>query len=266
MNSDTPTPQRTEPLTEPVVILEKVTVAYRQYQSRPTSLKESIIRMITKRQFRHYSTFNALDDVSFSLNGGEVLGIIGSNGSGKSTLLRVLSGVLVPTLGSVSVNGSIGSLIELGAGFDPELNAEENIYLNGALHRRSRAEMRQRIDSIIEFAELGDFRFTPVKYYSAGMFARLGFGVATDLEPDLLLVDEVLAVGDERFQEKCQSRIKSLIEAEKTVILVSHSMAQIAELCDRAMLLSKGRLSFIGDPQAAIDRYRDSDYESRLAS
>lgn len=184
--------------------LRDITVRYRLYKERPTSLKETMIRLLRDRQWRYFSLFDAISKVNLRVPRGNVFGIIGSNGSGKSTLLKVLSGVLSPSSGAIIRNGSISSLIELGAGFDPELNAVENIYLHASLHRKSRAQIRDRIDHIINFAELSEFAYTPVKYYSSGMFARLGFSAAVDIDPDILLVDEILAVGDERFQEKCQ--------------------------------------------------------------
>lgn len=246
--------------------VSSISVAYRMYSGRPTSLKESVLKLITKSQFRYYSTFDALSNVSFSVNRGEVLGIIGSNGSGKSTLLKVLTGVLTPTTGSARMEGQVASLIELGAGFDPELNAVENIYLNGSLYKRTRAEIKERIMPILEFAELADFAHTPIKYYSSGMFARLGFSAAIDLDPDILIVDEILGVGDERFQTKCMEVFKRFIDSGKTVVLVSHFLPQVEEMADRALLLEKGRVAFWGDPTSAVALYRDGAYQNRLAS
>lgn len=246
--------------------LSNVTVAYRSYTQRPTSLKESLIRIVKTKQTSSYKMFKALDNVSFTVPKGEVIGFIGSNGSGKSTLLKVLAGVLVPTAGQTIRNGSIASLIELGAGFDPELTGTENIFLNGALHRKTRAQIDKKVEAIIEFAELKDFADTPVKYYSSGMYARLGFSVAIDIDPDILLVDEILGVGDERFQNKCNGVFQSFIKKGKTIVIVSHNMAMLAEQASRVGLLSKGHLIYLGDPEKAIGMYKDANYETALAA
>jgi len=243
---------------------EEVTVAYRSYREQPTSLKESVIRFLRHARIRYYSTFDALSNISFSVERGQVFGIIGSNGSGKSTLLKVLAGVLKPTQGKISVAGTISSLIELGVGFDPELNAIENIYLNGSLHKRTRAQIRKRVPGILEFAELNDFATTPIKHYSSGMSARLGFAVAIDIDPDVMLVDEILGVGDERFQEKCAAVFKRFIESGKTIVLVSHDLGMIERTAHKAALLSKGHIIYLGDPKTAVQMYRDSSYQTAL--
>lgn len=250
---------------EPAIAIEGVTVSYRQYTERSTSLKESALRLCSRRPVSSFSTLDALSSIDLTVARGEVLAIIGSNGSGKSTLLKVASGVLAPSRGRVEVRGLVTSLIELGAGFDPELTAVENIYLNGALFRRSATQMRERIEHILRFAELTEFAHTPLKYFSSGMFARLGFSAALDLDPDILIVDEILAVGDERFQEKCHGVFRSLIDRGKTILLVTHSMSQVESLADRAVLLAKGRIAFDGDPATAVELYRDEDYLRRLA-
>ncbi len=254
-------------LTEPsdlAIDISHVTIAYRSYKERPTTAKESMIRLLRHGQLRHFSTFNALSDITFQIPRGKVFGFIGSNGSGKSTLLKVLAQVLVPTQGEVRINGSIASLIELGAGFDPELNAIENIYLNGSLHKKSRAQIKERVEHIIEFAELQEFATTPIKYYSSGMYARLGFAVAIDIDPDILLVDEILGVGDERFQEKCAGVFERFLASGKTLVLVSHNMQMLADTADKVGLISKGRLLFLGDPELAIDLYRHQEYQTAL--
>ena len=243
-----------------------VTVAFRSYEQRPTSFKETLLNTIKKKRLKYYSTFDALKDVSFSVGRGQVFGIIGSNGAGKSTLLRTMAGVIKPTGGEIRLHGRVDSLIQLGAGFDPDLNAIENIFLNGSLYRRSSAEMRQRLPHILKFAELEEFAYTPIKYYSAGMAARLGFSVAIDRDPDILLVDEVLAVGDERFQVKCQKVFDRYLAERKTIILVSHNMDTIVRMAHQVLLLSKGRVVFCGDPQTATELYRDQSYETRLAA
>lgn len=244
--------------------LSNVTVAYRSYQERPSSLKETVIRFLRTGKMRHYSTFNALSDVCLDIKKGTVLGIIGSNGSGKSTLLKVMAQVLKPTQGDVLVDGSVSSLIELGVGFDPELNAVENIYLNGSLHKKSRAEIKSRVNHILEFAELHDFANTPIKYYSSGMAARLGFAVAIDIDPDILIVDEILAVGDERFQSKCREVFKNFLSSGKTIIIVSHDMTMLEQTAQEVVLLSRGRLVYRGNPSSAISMYRDKTYETAL--
>lgn len=250
---------------QPALAVENVSVEYRSYKERPTSLKESVIRFIRKGEFQPYSVFRALSDVSFSIPHGSVFGIIGSNGSGKSTLLKVLSGVLKPTAGSVRSSGPISSMIELGAGFDRELTGEENIYLNGSLYRRSRSEIKARVPHILAFAELQEFAATPVKYYSSGMYARLGFAVAVDIPPDILVVDEILGVGDERFQAKCRQVFENLVKMGKTVVIVTHDLDQLREFADTALLLAKGRVVFLGNTAEAIEKYRSPEYQSMLA-
>ncbi len=251
-------------MTPNAIDIKDITVAYRSYKERPTSLKESLLKFFKHGLRKHYSTFDALSGVSLAVEKGTVLGVIGSNGSGKSTLLKVLAGVLVPTRGTVAVDGSVSSLIELGAGFDPEMNAIENIFLNGSLHQKSRDYIRSRVEHILEFAELTEFATTPVKYYSSGMYARLGFSVAVDIDPDILLVDEILAVGDERFQEKCKHVFARFLEAGKTVVIVSHNIKLMEERADKVALLSRGQLIYHGDPAAAIQMYRDNSYQTAL--
>lgn len=246
------------------VEVQNITVAYRSYKERPGTLKESLINAIKKGKLRYYSTFNALDNVSLKLEKGKVFGIIGSNGAGKSTLLRAIAGVLPPSQGRVITNGSIASLIQLGAGFDIELNAIENIYLYGSLHQRSKEEIKETVPRILEFAELSEFATTPIKYYSSGMFARLGFGVAIDWDPDILLVDEILGVGDERFQAKCRKVFERFLASGKTIVLVSHSMGMVEETADCVGLLSKGKLIYYGDPKTAVAKYRDEHYQTAL--
>jgi ABC-type polysaccharide/polyol phosphate transport system ATPase subunit len=252
------------PASANAIEVEGVTVAYRSYQERPTSLKESLIRLVRDRRVKHFSTFDALQDVSFVVPRGKVLGIIGSNGSGKSTLLKVLAQVLRPTQGFAKLHGTVSCLIELGAGFDPELNALENIYLNGSLHKRTAKQIKRHVDSILDFAELREFARTPIKYYSSGMFARLGFSVAVDIDPDILLVDEILAVGDERFQQKCLGVFQRFIKSGKTILLVSHDVAMIEAKTDIVLVLSKGKRIFFGSPPEAVSVYRGNSYQTAL--
>ena len=250
---------------EYAVELEDVSVFFRSYKRRPTTIKEAILRMVRERTLTHYSTFQALKNINLEIPRGKVFGIIGSNGAGKSTLLKTITGVLPPTTGHVRTYGELDSLIQLGAGFDAELNAIENIYLNRSLYGLNRAEIKERIPDILQFAELEEFADTPIKYYSSGMAARLGFAVAIDRSPDILVVDEVLAVGDERFNDKCMNEFYSLLEQQKTIILVSHGLEQVARLCDSVALLAAGEIVFVGPAAEAIELYRDASYQTRLS-
>lgn len=203
--------------------------------------------------------FWALNDVNFEVHAGEVLGIIGHNGAGKSTLLRILSRVTSPSRGEVELTGRVGSLLEVGTGFHPELSGRENIFLNGAILGMSRSDVRSRFDRIVDFAGVESFLDVPVKRYSSGMYTRLAFSVAAHLEPDILIVDEVLAVGDMQFQEKCLGRMDEVSRSGRTVLLVSHNMQAVKSLCRRAILLSQGSIEYDGDPVAAVQRYFGSD-------
>lgn len=200
--------------------------------------------------------FCALSDVNFSIRRGETVGIVGRNGSGKSTLLQILCGTLAPTFGDVHVRGRVAALLELGAGFNPEFTGLENVYLNGTVLGLTRAQITERLDKILAFAEIGEFIDRPVKTYSSGMYVRLAFAVAIHVEPDLLVVDEALSVGDEAFQRKCFARIDKLRDAGCTVLFVSHSAGIVVELCDRAILLDRGEVLADGLPKAVISRYQ----------
>lgn len=239
---------------DPAISLQDVGLRYRLYQERVSTLKEAVINYFHGRT--HYTDLWALRGVSLSVAPGEVVGVIGRNGSGKSTLLKVLSGILRPTEGRCTVNGKVTAMIELGAGFSPELTGRENLYLNGALFGFSKAEMTERYERIVSFAELDDFMDTPIKNYSSGMYARLGFAIAMEVDPDILLVDEILAVGDEGFQRKCFKRFDDLRHRSKTIVLVSHDLEAIERLCDRAYLLNQGRIAVEGPPAETIDAYR----------
>lgn len=243
-----------------------VSVYFRSYHGHDTTLKASLLRIFRERRFPQPASLQALCNINLSVQRGEALAIIGANGSGKSTLLKVLSGVLRPLQGTVSVRGTRTSLIELGAGFDPELTAIENIFLNGSLYRRSRADMRERVAPILEFAELEEFGHMPLKHFSSGMFARLGFSVALDLEPDILIVDEIFAVGDERFQERCQEVFRRFLEQRKTIILATHSMNLVQSFFHRTLVLARGEAVFCGAPADAIAAYRSGKYPPRLGS
>lgn len=199
--------------------------------------------------------FWALKDISFEVHPGEAFGIIGSNGAGKSTILKLLSGIMRPTAGNITVRGRLSALIEVGAGFHPDLTGRENIYLNGTILGMSKEEIRRKFDEIVDFGGLNDFIDTPVKRYSSGMYARLGFSVAAHVEPDLLIVDEVLSVGDYLFQQKCIDRMTSILKGGTTVLFVSHNLHAVAELCQRSMLLEKGQLLACGKTDEVIRSY-----------
>ena len=238
------------------IIVENVTMSYRMLEEKVSSIKEYFIKF-TKKKIK-YRNFTALKNINFSIANGEVIGIIGYNGAGKSTLLKIISGVLKATSGKITINGKIAPLIELGAGFDIELTGRENIYLNGSLLGFSRKELNSKINEIIEFSELKEFIDVPLKNYSSGMYARLGFSIATLYEPEILIIDEILSVGDFNFQKKSFDKIKSMIDSGTTVIIVSHDMNQIQDLCSRVIWLEKGELKKIGDPQEICKEYIES--------
>jgi ABC-2 type transport system ATP-binding protein/lipopolysaccharide transport system ATP-binding protein len=202
-------------------------------------------------------TFWALRDVDLSVREGEFFGVIGPNGSGKSTLLRIIAGILPPSTGQVTVHGRVAPMIEVGVGFHPDLSGRENVYLSTSLYGLSSRETDAMYGAIVEFSELDDFMDLPVKNYSTGMQARLGFAVATHLDPDVMLVDEVLAVGDQRFQDKCLRRIEQMRQSGKTIVVVSHSLQTVQKMCDRACLLVSGRVVETGDPDHVIARYHE---------
>lgn len=233
--------------------LEKVSVRYRIPRERIGSLKEYAIRRLKRRLF--FDEFEALRDLSLEVQAGETVGVIGRNGAGKSTLLKLIAGVMPPSAGRVLVVGRIAPLLELGLGFHGELTGRENIVLQGALLGFSRGEMKRRMGRIVEWAEIEEFIDAPVRTYSTGMAARLAFSVATDVEPDVLLVDEALAVGDEQFQRKCHARIEEFRQAGKTVFLVSHVRQQVLDNCRRAVWIHEGRLVRDGDPASVTDLY-----------
>jgi len=217
------------------------------------SLKEYIVKALKKELF--YEEFWALRDVSFTVNKGEVFGLMGLNGAGKSTLLKIIAGVFKPTIGTVFINGEISPLLELGTGFDPECSARENVYMNGAMYGFSTKYMDSKYEEIIDFAELWEFEDVALKNFSSGMIARLGFAVATSVKPDILIIDEILGVGDFKFQAKCMNRIQSMITDGVTVLLVSHDIMVIKSMCSRAMLLEKSRLVCIGDVEEVCAVY-----------
>lgn len=248
----------------PAVELQNLSINFRCYHQRPSTLKEHIIGFIKTGSLKYYTKFEALSNITLTVNRGEIFGILGSNGAGKSTLLKAIAGVLKPTNGSINIHGSLDSLVQLGAGFDAELNAVENIYLAGSLRKWSKSYIDKRVNEIIEFAELENFETMPIKYYSSGMYARLGFAVAIDANPEILLVDEVIAVGDERFQQKCRKVITELYTSGRTVIMVSHNINFLASISNRVGVLQKGQFIYVGEPSGAIDCYRSDAYQTRL--
>jgi ABC-type polysaccharide/polyol phosphate transport system ATPase subunit len=236
--------------------LENITQRFRVIQERPDTLRELFSKFF--RHEVHYHDFDAVKDVSLEVPHGQMLGLIGRNGSGKSTLLKIIAGVYQPTAGKVQISGSLAPLIELGTGFHHDLTGRENILLNGLLMGYSKRDMQEREERIIEFAGIGDFIDAPVKQYSSGMYMRLAFSVATEIAPDILLIDEILAVGDAPFQQKCIERMESFRQAGKTIIFVSHAMGQVARLCDRAILIEQGAIMADGQPDEVIAAYESS--------
>jgi ABC-2 type transport system ATP-binding protein len=220
------------------------------------SLKELVFSALQRKKLA--DTFMALDDVDLTVRAGETVGLIGFNGSGKSTLLKTVSGVLFPDSGRVLLRGRVAGLIEVGAGFHPDLSGRENVFLNGAILGMSRAQLEERFDDIVAFSEIEEFIDTEVKYYSSGMFLRLAFSVAVHTDPDIFLVDEILSVGDEPFQKKCLERIRELQAAGRTMIVVSHELEMLEKLCTRIVVLRKGRTVFDGDPAEAVATLRAS--------
>ena len=240
-----------------VVVLESVCMVFNMASESLNSLKEYFIKLIRRELF--FKKFLALDNISLTVKRGDVLGIVGTNGSGKSTLLKIIAGVLEPSSGWCLTKGTIAPLIELGAGFDLELTARENIYLNGALLGYSRKFIDENFDEIVEFAEVKDFLELPMKNYSSGMVARLAFSIATVIVPDILIVDETLAVGDIFFMEKCEARIKKLIESENTTILfVSHDIKQVERICNQAIWIERGIEQMRGPAAKVCKAYHDS--------
>ena len=229
-------------MTTPAVIVQSVSKTFVLRHNPVASFKGRFIGVFNRRWRQRLEPFQALDDVSFSVDRGEAIGLLGANGSGKSTLLQIIAGIIPPTGGQVQTFGRIAPLIELGVGFHPELTGEENIYLNASLYGFHNREIRGRFAEIVEFSELRDFIDIPVKNYSSGMYMRLGFSIAVHLQPDILLADEILSVGDASFQAKCQQKIVAMQKNGMTLILVSHSMAQVEQFCSRFVRLDHGRV------------------------
>jgi len=237
------------------VTLENVSKSYRLWgrRSQFATLKSALLKRDLK--LAPEQTVPALRDVSFEVHRGEAFGVIGRNGSGKSTLLKLVSGILKPTSGSIAVNGRIAALIELGAGFHPEITGRENIYINGIMLGLARRDIDERFDRIVEFSGIGEFLDQPVKTYSSGMYVRLGFAVAVHVDPDVLLIDEVLAVGDEEFSARCIAKIQEMKLRGVTLLFVTHQLDQVRNLCDRAVWLDHGQVEAIGDPMRVVDSY-----------
>src|SRR5215204_4924962 len=233
------------------------TKVYRRFGHKRqfATLKSALLRGSLIRDLRPDETFTAVRDVSFTVPAGRTLGVIGRNGSGKSTMLKLVAGITKPTTGSVRVNGRISALIELGAGFHPEISGRENVFINGIMLGLSRREVERRFDEIVEFAELRDFIDAPVKTYSSGMYMRLGFAVAIHVDPDVLLVDEVLAVGDEGFTHKCLDKFAEFKRRGKTILLVTHSLGLVERFCDEALWMDGGRKKTNGDPKRVVGAY-----------
>jgi ABC-type polysaccharide/polyol phosphate transport system ATPase subunit len=240
--------------TETVIRLENVSVRYRLPEERIGTLKEYAIRLLQKRV--RFNSFWALRGVNTTINKGEIFGFIGRNGAGKSTLLKVISRVLVPTEGRVWIQGQVSPLLELGAGFHPELTGRENVFLNGTLLGHTRREIEDHLEEITDFAELGAFINAPLRTYSSGMVARLGFAVATTWKPEILILDEVLSVGDEAFQLKCQRRMEGFRTNQVTSLLVTHNMLTVEKLCTRVAWLDHGVIKAVGTPDEVIKAYR----------
>lgn len=241
---------------EYAVEVNDVTMIFNMASESLTNLKEYFIKLIRHELF--FKEFRALKDISFKVRRGEVVGLVGTNGSGKSTMLKIIAGVLEPSEGECIVRGNIAPLIELGAGFDPELTARENIYLNGSLLGYTKEFIDDNLEGIIEFAELRDFMDMPLKNFSSGMTARIAFAIATITEPDILIVDETLSVGDVFFQEKCERRIQRFIESgDVTVLFVSHSIEQVERICQRAIWIEKGDLRMDGSVDEVCEAYRN---------
>jgi ABC-2 type transport system ATP-binding protein len=245
------------PVSNEVLRLEDVWRRYRRWERRPGSLKEAFVRFL-QREGWVYEDFWALQGISFAVQRGEVVGVCGANGSGKSTLLKVMARILPMTHGRITVRGKVATLLDLGTGFLPELTGRENIALNGALMGLSDAEVARKLESIIDFADLGPFIDSPVKTYSSGMYMRLGFAIAVHVDADLLLIDEILAVGDEAFQHKCSIRLQQIQQHGTALLIVSHALPLLATLCNRVLWLDQGRVMAEGHPIEVLQQYSPS--------
>lgn len=245
--------QEVKPMSDPMVEVSHITMDFRLDRNRTTNLKEYVVNVLTGKA--NVARFHALDDVTFSVPRGSVTGLIGHNGAGKSTLLKIISGIYKPTSGSVTVRGRVSPMLELGSGFDAELTGRENILLNGAVLGYRKDFLYGKMDEIIEYSELGAFIHQPLKTYSSGMLARLAFSIATVVTPDVLIVDEILSVGDEHFQRKSRARMMELMSGGTTVLFVSHDLGQLRQMCDRVVWVDHGKVRLIGETQMVCDAY-----------
>lgn len=238
---------------EIIIDVSDVTMKFHLNTDKIMSLKEFVTRSLSGKL--KFQDFTALSHVSFQVKKGETVGLIGHNGAGKSTMLKAVSGILKPTEGTITCHGNIVPMLELGSGFDMELTGRENIFLNGAILGYSKQFLTDRFDEIVSFSELGEFIDVPIRNYSSGMMARLAFSIASMVEPEILIVDEILSVGDESFQKKSRERMKNLMDCGTTVLFVSHTMAQVQQLCDRVVWLDHGEVKMIGDSQEVCNAY-----------
>lgn len=243
-------------MAQEMVKVNNVTVKYKMANDKVSSLKEFIIKKAKKEITE--KEFLALNDVSFTVEKGDVVGVVGRNGAGKSTLLKIVSGIQKPASGNVILGGRVVPMLELGAGFDMELSGKENVYLNGAVLGYSKEFLDERYDAILDFSELGDFINMPVRNYSSGMVARLAFSIASQVNPEILIVDEVLSVGDENFQKKSRDRMVELMSGGSTVLFVSHNINQIKDICNKAVWLSHGKVMMTGDSEIVCNKYQES--------
>ena len=239
-----------------MIDVDHVTIRFNLANQKVDNLKEYVIKLLKKELL--FQEFLAVKDVSFQVHEGEAWALIGTNGSGKSTMLKAISGILKPYKGSITVNGSVAPLIELGAGFDPQMTARENIYLNGCVLGHSEKFMQEHFEEIVDFADIREFLDSPLKNYSSGMRARLGFAIATMVKPDILIVDEILAVGDYKFRQKCEKRMKELLSGGTTMLYVSHSIDEVRRLCDHAVWIEKGDAKMIGPVNEVCDAYMEA--------
>ncbi len=240
-------------MSKPAIVVENMSMMFNLNKEKVDNIKEYFIKLITRKL--HFTEFWALQDISFTIEKGERVGVLGFNGAGKSTLLKVIAGVLKPTKGSVKVSGVIAPMLELGAGFDLNYSGRENIFLYGATMGYSRKFIEEKYDEIVEFSELGDFIEVPVKNYSSGMRARLGFAIATAVEPEVLILDEVLSVGDAKFRQKSEAKVRSMFDKGTTVLFVSHSTQQVLNICNKAIILDHGKLIAQGDAKEICAQY-----------
>ena len=236
---------------EYAITVENLTKEFKLFYDKPTTLKERLVFWNKKKE----DSRTVLKNINLNIKKGETVALIGTNGSGKSTLLKLMTKIIYPTKGSLITNGKLTSLLELGAGFHPDFTGRENIYFNASIFGLTKEEIERRVDEIIEFSELGDFIDSPVRTYSSGMYMRLAFSVAINVDADILLIDEILAVGDQHFQDKCFAKLEELKESDKTIVIVTHSLDQVRKLCTRAIWIYNGEVRLDGKPDKVVDEY-----------